>query len=328
MNKDRFCVGIDVGKEELVVATESGKPRSFGTTIAEIKRLGQWLLRQSAGRAIHVGMEATGVYSHGVAAGLSQYKQITVSVINPAQIKAFGRAMLTRTKTDRVDAKVIREFVRSQLPAAWTPSPVVRQQLYALVAQADALGQEIRQWKNRRHAQRHDINIPKTVTNSTAAIIRSLERALVRLHNSIDDLCASAPMLTTDMSLMTSITGIGVRSAAQILAYGNTNLTERTRRQLDAHAGLAPAERQSGTSVRGKSHLAKQGNARLRRALYMPTLVAVHHNPVLKNHYEKLLARGKMKKVALVACMRKLLNIIRAMLINRKPFDPNYQPLT
>ncbi|MEZ5357821.1 MAG: IS110 family transposase [Candidatus Zixiibacteriota bacterium] len=328
MNKDRFCVGIDVGKEELIVVAGSGKSRSFGTTVAEIKRLSQWLLHHAGDQAIHVGMEATGVYSHGVAAGLSQDERITVSVINPAQIKAFGRAMLTRTKTDRVDAKVIREFVRSQSPAPWTPPPVIRQQLYALVSQADALGQEIQQWKNRRHAQHHDINIPKAVTTSTAAIIRSLERAQARLHKAIEDVCASAPMLTTDMSLMTSIKGIGVRSAAQILAYGSTSLTERTRCQLDAHAGLVPAERQSGTSVRGKSHLAKQGNARLRKALYMPTLVAVHHNPVLKRHYEKLLARGKMKKVALIACMRKLLNIIRAILISKKSFDPNYQTLT
>ena len=328
MNKSHFCVGIDVGKDELVVAIEQGRPRVFGTSMAEIRRLGRWVLKQAGERQVHIGMEATGVYSRGVAATLSRHEQFTVSVINPAQIKAFGRAMLTRTKTDQVDAGVIREFVRSQSPSAWTPPQPVREQLSALVAQADAIRQEIQQWKNRQHAQQHHGNTPKTVTRSTATIIRSLERERQRLDDAIDQLCETDTALTEDMALLTTISGVATRSAAQILAYGGDSLITRSRRQLDAHAGLVPAQRQSGTSVRGKSHLAKQGNARLRRALYMPTLVAVQFNPVLKRFYQRLLEKGKAKKVALTACMRKLLNIIRAMLIKRTAFNPNYQPLT
>jgi len=328
MNKSHFCVGIDVGKDELVVAVEQGKPRVFGTSMAEIRRLELWVLKQAGERQVHIGMEATGVYSRGVAATLSRHEQFTVSVINPAQIKAFGRAMLTRTKTDQVDAGVIREFVRSQSPSAWTPPQPVREQLFALVAQSDAIQQEIQQWKNRQHAQQHHGNIPRTLTRSTATIIRSLERERQRLDDAINQLCETDTALTKDMALLTTISGVATRSAAQILAYGGDSLISRSRRQLDAHAGLVPAERQSGTSVRGKSHLAKQGNARLRRALYMPTLVAVQFNPLFKRFYQRLLEKGKAKKVALTACMRKLLNIIRAMLIKRTPFNLNYQPLT
>ena len=328
MDKSHFCVGIDVGKDELVVAIKQGRPRVFGTSMAEIRRLGCWVLKQAGEQQVHIGMEATGVYSRPVAAVLSLHEQFTVSVINPAQIKAFGRAMLTRTKTDQVDARVIREFVRSQSPSAWTPPQPVREQLSALVAQADAIRQEIQQWKNRRHAQQYHGNTPRTVTRSTASIIRSLERQRQRLDDAIDRLCETDTALTEDMALLTTINGVATRSAAQILAYGGDKLITRSRRQLDAHAGLVPAQRQSGTSVRGKSHLAKQGNARLRRALYMPTLVAVQFNPVLKRFYQRLLEKGKAKKVALTACMRKLLNIIRAMLIKRTAFNPNYQPLT
>lgn len=327
MNKDRLVVGIDVGKDELVVAVEQGKPRVFGTTTAEIRQLTRWLTKLSDGRPIHIGMEATGVYSRGVAAELSRHRQFTVSVINPVQIKAFGRAMLRRTKTDQVDAQVIREFVRSQTPAAWTPPPVVRQQLSSLVTHADAIRREIRQWKNRRHAQQHDVNVPKTVLDSTATIIRSLERQQHRIEQAVVQLCNTDTVLREDLELLTSIDGIADRSATQILAYGGDSLTTRSRRQLNAHAGLAPSERQSGTSVRGKSHLAKQGNVRLRRSLYMPTLVAVRYNPAIERFYQRLVANGKAKKPALIACMRKLLNIIRAILIQRKTFDPNYQPL-
>jgi transposase len=328
MNNSHFCVGIDVGKDELVVSVEQGRPRVFGTSMSEIKRLENWVLKQAGEQQVHIGMEATGVYSRGVAATLSRCERFIVSVINPAQIKAFGQAMLKRTKTDQVDAGVIREFVRSQSPSAWIPPQPVREQLAALVAQTDAIQQEIQQWKNRQHAQQHHGNTPKMLTRSTATIIRSLERERQRLDDAINQLCETDKALSKDMALLTTISGVATRSAAQILAYGGDSLVLRTRRQLDAHAGLVPSERQSGTSVKGKSHLAKQGNARLRCALYMPTLVAVQFNPLLKRFYQRLLEKGKAKKVALTACMRKLLNIIRAMLIKRTPFNPNYKPLT
>ena len=324
MDKDRFCVGVDVGKDELVVAIEKGKPRIFGTTRGELRKLAHWLGNQSDDRSVHIGMEVTGVYSEGVAAGLSRYDRFIVSVINPAQIKAFGRAMLTRTKTDQVDARVIREFVRSQSPDAWKPPRKSLQELRVLVSQADAIQSEIQQWRNRQHAQQYNQATPKEVARSTRSIITSMERQLKRLHDAIDKLCASDKELAEDMELLTSINGIATRSAAQIIAYGGENLTSRSRRQLDAHAGLVPAERRSGTSVHGKAHLAKQGNSHLRRVLYMPTLVAVRFNPVLKAFYNRLLERGKAKKVALVACMRKMLNIIRAMLTKNTAFDPNY----
>jgi transposase len=328
MNNRHFCVGIDVGKDELVVSVEQGKPRVFGTSMSEIKRLENWIIQQAGEQPVHIGLEATGVYSRGVAVTLSSCKQFKVSVINPVQIKAFSRAMLKRTKTDQVDAGVIREFVRSQSPSAWRPPEPMREQLSALVAQADAIQQEIQKWKNRQHAQMHHGNTPTTLTRSTAAIIRSMEREQQRLFRAIDQLCETDQTISEDMALLTTISGVATRSAAQILAYGGDSLVSRTRRQLDAHAGLVPAERQSGTSVKGKGHLAKQGNVRLRRVLYMPTLVAVQFNPSLKRFYQRLLEKGKAKKTALIACMRKLLNIIRAMLINRTPFNPNYQSLT
>ena len=328
MNKETMPVGIDVGKQELVVALDGRTAREFGSGKAEIRQLVRWLISNAKGRPIHVGVEATGVYGRRLVAELVQHEPICVSVINPAQIAHYRRMMLKRTKTDRVDAEVIREFVRTQSPPAWVPPSAVRQQLYALVAQTDAVGREIRQWRNRQHAQQYDPDVSDIIVRSTAKLIAVLEEQQIELQAAIDQLCEKERELADDIRLLTSTTGIARRSAAQILGYGKDSLTNRGRRQLDAHAGLAPAHHQSGTSVKGKSHLAKQGNADLRRVLYMPTLVAVHHNPVLKRTYQRLLDNNKPKKVALVACMRKLLNIIRAMLINRKPFDPNYNTLT
>jgi transposase len=328
MNKQRLCVGIDVGREELVVVVNGLTPKRFGTTTAEVSKLIRWVKSQAGCRPIHLGMEATGVYSSRIAVPLSADPELTVSVINPAQIKAYGRAMLKRTKTDQVDAEIICGFVTTQVPPAWTPPSLVQQELTALVTQADALKTEIRQWKNRRHAHEQMGQLPAVVTHSTEQILTTLEHELTVIERAITTLCQQDPGLARDVAIALSIPGIALCSAARLLAYGGEALTQRTRRELDAHAGLAPAHRQSGTSVRGKSHIAKQGNARLRHALYMPTLVAVRHNPQLKRYYERLVERGKPKKLALTACMRKLLNLLRAMLIKKTPFNPAYQPLT
>lgn len=328
MNKTCLAVGIDVGKDELVVATGEKRPRSFGTTPGEIRRLYRWLQKQANGMVLHVGMEATGVYSTTVALGLKTCGDMGISVINPAQIKAHSRALLRRTKTDAVDAQVIRDFVCKHHPPLWTPPTAAQRRLAALVAQADAFTAEKQRWLNRQQTQRHAADTPREVTRSTTLILKTLQRQLDNIEIHMKALCNNDPGLAEIIALVSTIKGVKFRSAVRILSHGGDDLTQRTRRQLDAHAGLAPAHRQSGTSVRGKSHLAKQGNAKLRRALYMPTLVAVHHNPIFRQHYQKLLKRGKLKKVALVACMRKLLNLIRAMLINRKPFNPQYQLLT
>jgi len=328
MSKERLCVGVDVGKDEVVVAVVGRKAVAFGTRPADLKRLMKWVKAPAESRGIHIGMEATGVYSSKIALALCAYPGVTVSVINPAQIKAYGRAVLRRTKTDRVDAQLICDFVRSQTPAAWTAPSAMQQELAALVTHTDAIRHEMQKWANRRHAHQHMTHLPAVIATSTAELVATLTQELATIEAAITRLCQSDATLADDMTIAVSIPGIGQRSAAQLLAYGGRALTQRTRRQLDAHAGLAPAERQSGTSVRGKSHIAKAGNARLRRALYMPTLVAVRYNPILKRHYDRHLERGKPKKVALTACMRKLLNILRAMLIARKPFDPAHQPLT
>lgn len=328
MSKERLSVGVDVGKDEVMVAVAGRKPKAFGTSPSDLKRLMKWVKSQTGSQVIHIGMEATGVYSDRIALALWAYPDVMVSVINPAQIKAYGRAVLRRTKTDSVDAQLICDFVRSQRPVTWTPPSATQRELKALVTHADAIRDEIQRWANRSHAHKHMTRLPAVVTSSTAEVIAMLKQELAAIEAAIMQVCQRDTSLAEDLAIAVSIPGIGPRSAAQLLAHGGGALTQRTRRQLDAHAGLAPAERQSGTSVRGKSHLAKAGNARLRRALYMPTLVAVRYNPILKRHYDRYVERGKAKKVALAACMRKLLNILRAMLITRTPFNPAYQPLT
>jgi len=328
MSKSVVYAGVDVGKQELWVVLQGRKPRSFVHSKAGVKSMVRWCRKVVGEATLHVCMESTGVYSHAAAVQLIDCTDTVVSIVNPAQIAAFAKAQLRRSKTDGVDAAVILQFAQTQAPPLWEPEPKAVQQLYGLVNQADAIRRSLRQWSNRRHAQSYLADLPTAVKQSQRAIERALERQLDKLEAAIEELVTKDAMLKQQVELLCTIPGIARLSAVRMLAYGKGHLTQRSRKALTAHAGLAPQHRQSGSSIRGKSRIAKAGDRRLRTALYMPALVAIVHNLVLKQFYQHLLEMGKPKMVALVACMRKLLLIVRAMLINKKPFDPEIYHLT
>jgi transposase len=152
-----------------------------------------------------------------------------------------------------------------------------------------------------------------------------MARQLEKIEQAVIELCGQDDELRQDVKLLCSIPGISNHSAVRVLAYGKNVLRDLNRKALTAHAGLAPAQKQSGISIHGKSRIAKQGDRRLRTALFMPALVAAYHNPILKNFYQRLLKKGKPKMIAIVAVMKKLLLMIQAILKNKITFNPKYQ---
>jgi len=328
MSKQVMYVGVDVGATDFWGAVKGQAPKRFAHTAAGIRALHRWAVKHAGEAVVHLCMEATGVYSQSLAMRLVTRPGTEVSIVNPACIKAFANAQLRRSKTDSIDAEVIQCYAEIHHPRPWQPVPKVFRQLYQLVVQADAIKDSLLQWQNRNHAQHYVPDLPKEVVKSQRAIIRALQRQLQRLEEAVDQLCATDATLAQKVMLLETIPGIARKSSVQILAYGGQWLTQRTQKELVAHAGLAPHHHQSGTSVRRQSRIDKRGDRRLRKALYMPALVGIVHNPILKSFYQRLLENQKMKKVALVACMKKLLLISRSMLINKTTFNPKYQPLT
>lgn len=324
MSKQVFYLGVDVGATELCVSSEGIKPRMFDHSAKGIKSLSRWAVKQAGNSVAHLCMEATGVYSQHVATNLLELSEIEVSIVNPACIKAYANVQFRRSKTDMIDAEVIRYYAESQRPSPWQPATKAKRQLYELVSQADSIQDSLQQWRNRRHAHGYITDLPKEVKKSQLAIEKNLEKQLSQIEQAIDQLCASDAELAQEVMLLESIPGIARKSAVKVLAYGGEWLTKTTAKALTAHAGLAPHHYQSGTSIKGKSRIDKRGNKRLRNALFMPALVGIVHNPVIKSFYQRLCNNGKEKKLALVACMRKLLVIIRSMLKNKKTFNPNY----
>lgn len=324
MSKAIVYVGVDVGKDELWAAMTGRRPRLFEHSKAGIKSLCRWGKETAAEATVHVCMEATGMYSQHMAALLIEQPSIEISIVNPALIKAFGRAQLRRTKTDPIDAEVILAFAQSQHPEVYNPEPEALQHLYELVSHLDHLKRLHGQTKNRTHTRTYQPLTPKAVIQSQKRLQRTLEKEMDHLEKAILTHCQNYPTLNHQVKQLCTIPGVATTSAVQLLAYGKTALTTRTAKALTAHAGLAPAHRRSGSSVRGRSRIAKAGCRQLRRALYMPTLVATRCNDSIEKRYLHLQKNGKTKKQALAACMRKLLLIVRAMLINCTEFNPDY----
>jgi len=315
-------LGIDIAKATFAACLLIGKKAwqgSFANTPAGFTQLDHWLKKHTVER-VHACLEATGRYSEGVAEHL-QAAGHTVSVINPARLKAYAAALLKRTKTDPTDAALLAEFCRSQEPAAWTPPTPERRELRALVRRRESLLHQRQQEANRLSSGEDSCWVRESLEASLAFI----DGQLAKVEQAIKAQIAGDPELKRQHALIDSIPGIGPLTAAALLAELDFALYP-TARQVAAQAGLTPRQRQSGTSVHGKPRISKQGASQLRRILFFPAIVAKRHNPRLRPFAERLAERGKAKMAIVCACMRKLLHLVYGVLKSGRPFDPDYQP--
>ena len=326
MDKQHFFVGIDVSKKELVVAMDGRKTTTFQNTKRGTASLHNFAAKLAGDLTPWFVMESSGVYSSVPAICLCNEHNAQVSVINPGRIKAHARAVGYRSKTDSQDAQVILDYAQKTNLHHWKPAPLVLQMLKQYVDQIRSFKKMIVMIENRMEAHGFS-GVAKEITRSDQAAIRALERLVAKLETSSKSLVADDEQLAQQVNLITTIPGIGQDSACRIMADTRGEITERSAKQLTAFAGLAPAHRQSGTSLNGRSQIDKQGCAPLRVTLYMCALSAAIHNPELSPLYQRLTTRKTRplaKKQAQVAVMRKLLLIVRAILISGKPFDRNY----
>lgn len=309
-------LGIDIAKLKFDAALlRDGKYKSkgFPNTPAGFAALREWLHKHQAAH-VAVCMEATGSYGEALALFLTEHGHL-VSLVNPARIKAFAQAEMLRNKTDAVDAKTLARFALQQQPAPWQAPSRARRELQALVRRLEALN-DLRQQESNRLEVAH-----VSVEASINAVLAALEVEIADIKRRIREHIDNDPDLRNQRDLLESIPGIGEATSAQLLTFlGNTRF--RDTKAVGAFAGLTPRHHQSGTSVHGRSRLSKMGDARLRRVLYMPAVVAMRHNPAMKAFAERLSARGKPRMVILCAIMRKLLQLAFAILKSKTAFNP------
>lgn len=287
-------------------------------TSAGFEQLSEWLSKQGVQR-VHACLEATGTYGEALALHLHAASH-TVSVVNPAAIKAFAASRLSRTKTDKVDAELMARFCLAQAPPAWTPLPPEVRELQALVRRLESLI-EMRVMEENRLSSGIAV---ESVRRSVEELLHHLTDQIKRTEELIRTHIHNHPNLKRQSQLLDSIPGIAQTTAALLLSE-ITDLTQyRSARQVAAYAGLVPRERQSGSSVRGRTRLSKIGNARLRRALYFPAITALRCSEFFQAWAEGLRQRGKSKKSVICAVMRKLVHIAYGVLKSGKPFDPEW----
>ena len=314
-------VGIDVSKDTLdaCLLPEGGAPRhqTFANDPAGHAALVAWAdgLDPSAGFCL----ESTGAYGLAVATALAEAGR-HAAVVNPARVKYAGLMRGQGNKTDRADAKLIAEYASRERPTAWRPAPAETQELQALVRRRDDLREMAAREKGRLAAP----GLSRAARQSLTRTVRFLGREADRLQREADRLIASSPALSADRELLLSIPGVGEVTAQAILAELPEPGRLASAEKAAAFAGLAPRQYRSGSSVHKRTRLSKAGNARLRKALYLPALTAIRFNPLLKALFERLVAAGKAKMAAVGACMRKLLMIAYGVLKNRAPFDPSW----
>jgi transposase len=318
-------VGIDVSKKKLdaaLLADGKLKYKVVENTNKGYEELVVWLRKQGVVIAdVHACMESTGVYSEPVALGLLAMG-MKVSVVNPNLVKGFGQSENIRNKNDRADAGVIARYCATMHPPPWeAPSPEL-QHLRSLTDRVAALKDMRQQEENRLegYTTRNDL----AMQAEAKQMIAHFDEAIKRLGKDIDDHIDRHPDLKRDVDLMTSIPGLGRVTAAKVISRVGDIRRFTDAKKLAAYLGVTPKQRQSGSSVRGRSTISRMGSGEVRTAMYMPAITAIRYNPLIAAFAERLSANGMAKMAVVVAAMRKLVHQIYGVVCSGRPFDPNY----
>ena len=317
MQPIKTLAGIDVSARQLVVAREregNEQARTFANDASGHRELVKWL-----GKGARVCVEATGVYHLQLALTLSG-AGVEVMVINPRVAKDFGRALANRSKTDRVDARTLLEYVRRMEFTRWKAPGAAVLELRELGRRLSELVQAGAEEKNRLHAKT-SAGVSATVAADVKAHVEELGRRTKAIEQAAVEVLRGDADLREQFELLDGITGVGRRSAILLLAELAVLDPMMTTKQIVAYAGLDPREHESGTSVHKPVRISKTGNARLRAILYMNALSAIRHDRGARLFFARLVARGKNRMQAIVAVMRKLLHGLWIVLQRRMPFD-------
>ncbi|MCS4044369.1 IS110 family transposase [Salinibacter ruber] len=322
-----FALGIDVGKTALELALCNGEKIVARTTVSNDAdghdTLVSWVEDRGGGpEKTCVCMEASGDFEKAIARRLYE-EDYRVSVVNPRRIKGYASSQLQRTKTDSADAALIARFGRREDPRPWEPPSAAESRLQELTRARQALQKEKTRTQNRL-----DEAEDEAVRRAHQNLLDEIEQQIEDLEEEIEDHVEEDPKLKDRCSLLDTIPGIGLQTAAIVVSELGSPERFESARQAAAYAGLVPSHHQSGTSVRGNPRMSKVGNGRLRRAMYFPAMTALRFNSAAGAFGNRLKERGKEKMVVIGAAMRKLLHICYGVLKSGRPFDPSLHPGT
>jgi len=300
-------IGIDVSKARLDVAELGGRVWQVDNTPDGIARLVQQMAEMQPELIV---VEATGGYQRSIVDALF-HAGISVAMVNPTRVRQFARACGLLAKTDKLDAQVLADFGQRVQPKRYEGKTEAEKQLSALLVRRKQLEAILKAEQNRLRT------ISPSLRGSVERIIAILREEKKRLEEQIEQFLKEQKAWQEQAEILSSAPGVGPVTTATLLA-DLPELGKMDRKKIAALVGVAPMNYDSGKK-RGYRKT-KGGRTAVRSVLYMSTLVATRHNPLIQTQYQQLLKRGKLKKVALTACMRKFLTILNAMLRDKQPF--------
>jgi transposase len=318
--------GIDVGSEQLHVEIRHGqdgrcaaRPPVFTNDHEGIAKLIKMLHKRGVARVV---LEATGVYHLDLALALDQAKGMKVMVLNPKAAKAYADVQMRRAKTDPIDTALLADYAQHMSFEAWcAPRPQILA-LRACSRRLVALTRLRTQAKNQLHALQATASTPAFIIEDARLSVTQLDAQIAALQANTLAMIAADESLQATFELLLSITGVGAKSAIQLMGELLVLDTSMRAKQWVAMAGLDPRPYKSGSSVDKRPRISKVGNRYLRSALYMPALSASRHVPEVKAYYQHLIEDRHLRKIqAVCAVMRKLLHAIHGMLKTGECFD-------
>lgn len=321
-NHTRY-VGIDVAEGSCVAALDGAKPRSFTRTGDGPAMLTGWSKKQMPGANILAVMEHTGVYSEQWA-GLLFEQGMGCAIVNSSRVKFYTKAMGVRHKTDKSDALAILEFAKHFKPVMREPKQDSERHLAALTQQRTTFVRMRASLATQGKSQARQPGIPELLEPERSAMFATMDATIQSLDTRIQEQIQAEPKLRRATVILDSMPGMGPVNIAQFCIHFKV-IMDCNAKQLTALTGFSPKHNQSGNSVHGRSKIDKQGWAEMRKNLYMAANCAARHCPVFRGFKERLVAKGKTPRLAVVAVARKMLVIAHTLLHKDELFDPNYK---
>ena len=328
------CVGIDISKQSFTacICTMESRDSLIYSEVAHFKneksgfnQLLRWTRKHRLeGSSLCFLMEATGVYYEGLAYHLARIQK-QVHVVLPNMSKHYFQSLNVKSKTDKLDARILARFGVERSHRPWkAPDPALIE-LRNLTRYYVQLQEQKNSLNNIRHSKESSESVQKFILSRNKKLIREIDKQIEQCKIKIEELVNSTEPLKSKAAKILTIKGVGLITVATIIAETLGFREVRNAKQLTSFAGYDIVERQSGTSVKGRTRISKKGNRYIRNALYFPAMVACRYNPDLKNAYLRIIQKKPSKMIGQVAIQRKLLILIYTLWKKDQEFIPEYK---
>lgn len=323
VSKDTFDASVCIPEKELTEIFFMPK-KCFQMTKEGVMEFKNWAIDQIAkynfdkNTCFGLAMEATGSYSIKlVALILELFSQCSSSIVDPKSVKAYGRSLRIRNKTDKLDAAVIAKYAAERNPSPHIPQDIKYSHLRELVRQRKSLVNILTMVK----LQDQEPSQVKAVISARKDVIKGLEKAIAKIELSIKQHVSQSSELKEQVAILASIPGVALITAATIIGELGDVHRFSSSKKVAAYAGVSPRRYESGTSIKGKTRMCKEGQGRIRQALYMSALASIRGDNGFARFYEMLVIKGKTRMAALGAVMRKMICVMRRLITDKSLYN-------